>query len=208
VTIPAIILAGGRSSRMGRPKALLPIDQNQTFLSRIVRVLATAGVDEVVVVVGDVRPDDIYLTLKGAEKMPRVVVNPDPGRGQLSSLLVGLETLEQVGVDAVLVTLVDVPLVTVETVRKLLETYKSTRAPIVRPTRRNNTEHGHPVIFDRGLFTELRQASISEGVKPVVRAYERAVVNVPIDDDGAFVDIDTPSDYERLVGRSFPRANQ
>ena len=193
---------------MGRPKALLPIDQDQTFLSRIVRVLATAGVDEVVVVVGDVRPDDIYLTLKGAEKMPRIAVNPDPGRGQLSSLLVGLETIEQVGVDAVLVTLVDVPLVTVETVRKLLETYKSMRPPIVRPIRRDNTEHGHPVIFDRELFTELRHASISEGVKPVVRAYERAVVNVPIDDDGAFVDIDTPSDYERLTGRPFPWENR
>ena len=119
---------------MGRPKAFLPIDQNETFLSRIVRVLVTAGVDEVVVVAGDVGLDDVHVALKATEKMPRVVVNPDPTRGQLSSLLVGLETVEQVGADAVLVTLVDVPLVTVETVQTLLDTYKSARAPTVSYT--------------------------------------------------------------------------
>ena len=193
---------------MGRPKALLPIDQNETFLSRIVRVLVTAGVDEVVVVAGDVGLDDVHVALKATEKMPRVVVNPDPTRGQLSSLLVGLETVEQVGADAVLVTLVDVPLVTVETVQTLLDTYKSARAPIVRPTRLDDSEHGHPVIFDRELFTKLRQASLSEGAKPVVRSYEHVAVNVPVDDEGAFVDIDTPSDYERLTGRPFPRENR
>ena len=170
---------------MGRPKALLPIDQNETFLSRIVRVLVTAGVDEVVVVAGDVGLDDVHVALKATEKMPRVVVNPDPTRGQLSSLLVGLET-----------------------VQTLLDTYKSARAPIVRPTRLDDSEHGHPVIFDRELFTKLRQASLSEGAKPVVRSYEHVAVNVPVDDEGAFADIDTPSDYERLTGRPFPRENR
>ena len=193
---------------MGRPKALLPIDQNETFLSRIVRVLVTAGVDEVVVVTGDVGLGDVHVALKGTEKVPRVVVNPDPTRGQLSSLLVGLKTVEQGGADAVLVTLVDVPLVTVGTVQRLLDTYKSTRAPIVRPTRPDDSQHGHPVIFDRELFTKLRQASLSEGAKPVVRSYEHVAVNVPVDDEGAFVDIDTPSDYERLTGRPFPRENR
>ena len=193
---------------MGRPKALLPIDQNETFLSRIVRVLVTAGVDEVVVVTGDVGLGDVHVALKGTEKVSRVVVNPDPTRGQLSSLLVGLKTVEQVGADAVLVTLVDVPLVTVGTVQRLLDTYKSTRAPIVRPTRPDDSQHGHPVIFDRELFTKLRQASLSEGAKPVVRSYEHVAVNVPVDDEGAFVDIDTPSDYERLTGRPFPRDNR
>ena len=193
---------------MGRPKALLPIDQNETFLSRIVRVLVTAGVDEVVVVTGDVGLGDVHVALKGTEKVSRVVVNPDPTRGQLSSLLVGLKTVEQGGADAVLVTLVDVPLVTVGTVQRLLDTYKSTRAPIVRPTRPDDSQHGHPVIFDRELFTKLRQASLSEGAKPVVRSYEHVAVNVPVDDEGAFVDIDTPSDYERLTGRPFPRDNR
>ena len=109
--VPGIVLCGGRSRRMGQHKALLPTSQpDETFIGRIVRVLREGGIDDVVVVVGPhVPPLDVAFTDK--EPLPRVVINPLPDRGQLSSLLVGLRVVDRPGVAGVLVTLVDVPLI-------------------------------------------------------------------------------------------------
>jgi molybdenum cofactor cytidylyltransferase len=67
----------------------------------------------------------------------------------------------------------------------------------VRPARGN--EHGHPVIFDRSLFDELRSADPALGAKSVVRAHAAEILNLRIDDPGAFLDIDTPEVYARVV---------
>jgi molybdenum cofactor cytidylyltransferase len=128
-----------------------------------------------------------------------VVENADPTRGQLSSLQVALDAIESAEVEAVLVMPVDQPLVAVETVRRVIGAYRDTRAPIVRPSR--GRRHGHPVIFDRSLFEALRQADLSRGARDVIAARQDAAVDVPVDDDGAFVDIDTPEEYERAFGK-------
>ena len=109
----------------------------------------------------------------------------------------GLDAVDRPGVDAVLVTLVDVPLVRPATVRRLLAEYEARRAPIVRPAR--GDEHGHPVIFRRELFEEFRRADPAVGAKAVVRAHAASIVDLAVDDAGAFADIDTPDDYARLV---------
>lgn len=210
--VPAVILAGGRSSRMGRPKALLPAG-GETFVGRIARTLRAGGAGPLVVVApGAELAARIRAALAGLAgfaplpraPLPRVVVNPDPDRGQLSSLVVGLDALELLDadepVDAALVTLVDVPLATAATVRALLERYRRTRAPLVRPARRDGPGHGHPVLFGRALFAELRRADPAAGAKPVVRAHEAEAEDVVVDDPGAFTDIDTPDDYRRAFG--------
>ena len=131
--IPGVVLAAGRSSRMGRPKALLPADTaGETFVGRIVRTLRAGGVDDIVVVVGGVAPEITRILTKEA-RPPRAVINPAPERGQFSSLQVGLRAVSRPGVSAVLVTLVDVPLVTAATVEALLDAYRQTGAPLVRP---------------------------------------------------------------------------
>ena len=83
--------------------------------------------------------------------------------------------------------------------RAVLEGYRRTRAPLVRPER--DGRHGHPVLFDRSLFDELRNANLERGAKPVVRAHAAEGFDIASDDDGAFVDVDTPQDYERAFGR-------
>ena len=205
--VPGLILAGGRSSRMGSPKPILPVDRKDTFLTRLIRTLQSAGVDEVVVVVSVDGPlDAIKSALRELPYSIRIVENPTPQNGQLSSLQCGLNVLDRPGVDGILMTLVDLPLVSPKTVRTLLDIYKKTRAPIVRPSRLDGTAHGHPVIFDRKLFDELRLASVKAGAKPIVRAYESEIVNVSVEDEGAFIDIDTPTDYEQIFGRSLSEA--
>jgi molybdenum cofactor cytidylyltransferase len=202
VNVPGVILAGGRSSRMGRPKALLPVDARDTFVSRLVRTLRAAGVAEVVVVAAADGPlDALRDALAAAPPAARLALNPDASRGQLSSLLAGLAAVDRPGVDALLMTLVDVPLVGVSTVRALLDAHARSRAPVVRPVRAADDAHGHPVIFDRSLFDALRGADPRTGAKPVVRARAAEIENVPVDDPGAFGDVDTPADYRRVFGR-------
>jgi molybdenum cofactor cytidylyltransferase len=194
--IPAIVLAAGRSSRMGRAKATLPLDNGDTFLTRIVRTLRDAGVDDVIVVVGH-DADAIARSFAESGLAARFVMNAGYDRGQLSSLVAGLAVIDRPGVAAVLVTLVDVPLVSAQTVRAVIERYRSTRAPVVRPT--SGARHGHPMLIDRSLFDAIRGADPAAGAKPIVRAHASPGGDLPIEDEGAFTDIDTEEDYRRWV---------
>ena len=198
--IPGVVLAAGASSRMGRPKALLPTDvAGETFLTRIIRTLREAEVDDVVVVMGK-DADAIRQAVQG-DLEPRFIENPEPEAGQLSSLLVALRAVDHPGVRGMLVALVDVPLVSAETVRRafVLAAYRRSGAPVVRPV--SGGRHGHPVIFDRAVFAELRRADPHIGAKAVVRAHQAAVVDVEVEDAGAVADVDTPADYDRIIGR-------
>jgi len=188
--IPGLVLAAGRSSRMGRAKALLPLGED-TFLTRIVRTYLDAGVDDVVVVVG--HESEAIIRAFAASGLPaRFTLNPEYDRGQLSSLVAGLGVVDRPGVTSVLVTLVDVPLFSAATVRAVVDCYRRTGAAIVRPT--SGSRHGHP----------LRAADPAVGLKPIVRAHATAAGDFPIGDEGAYLDIDTPDEYERVV-RAWPR---
>ena len=190
---------------MGRAKALLPVDGRDTFVSRLVRTLREAGVDDVIIVAAVDGPlEALRAALAAAPPAPRIVLNQDPSRGQLSSLLTGLQAIDRPGVDALLMALVDIPLVGVATVHALLEAHARSRAPIVRPSRPADSAHGHPVIFDRSVFDDLRGADPGTGIKPVVRARAAEIENVSVEDRGAFLDIDTPADYRRVFGRPVP----
>ena len=197
--IPAIVLAAGRSSRMGRAKATLPAGDGHTFLTRIVRTFLDAGVDDVIVVVGH-EADAIAQNFSKSGLPARFVVNREYDRGQLSSMLAGVNAIDRPGVSAVLVTLVDVPLVSAATVRAVIDSYRITHAPIVRPT--SGERHGHPLLIDRSVFAALRAADPATGAKPIVRAHASPSGDIPIDDEGAFIDIDTMDEYQRIVPKT------
>jgi CTP:molybdopterin cytidylyltransferase MocA len=194
--LPGVILAAGDSTRMGFPKALLLTRDGRPFVAAIAETFARAGLTGIFVVTGRdhariadaLSPETLPVT-------PQVVRNLDPSRGQLSSLLIGIDQLPA-DAPAVVVTLVDVPLMTAETVRLVVSEWRRTGAPIVRPA--IGERHGHPVVFDRRLFQELRQAPLGVGAKAVVRAHGAEIVNVQVTDTGCLVDVDTPADYETL----------
>jgi molybdenum cofactor cytidylyltransferase len=195
--VVAIVLAAGESTRMGRSKALLDDPDGRPFAARLVRTFADAGVPDIIVVTG--RDHAAVAEALAADRLPvppALVNNPDPSRGQLSSLLVGLDAAATRGADGILVTLVDIPMVRASTIRAVVDAWRSQRAPIVRPAM--GDRHGHPVLFDRAVFEELRGAPLAEGAKTVVRAHAAAVVNVPVDDEGCVADVDTPDDYDAM----------
>ncbi len=195
--LTALILAAGESTRMGTPKALLPDPDGRAFVARIVRTFATAGIHDILIVTGSQHDAiEAALTADRSPVTPRLVRNPDPSRGQLSSLWAGLDALDD-DAAGVLVTLVDVPMLRASTIRAVVDAWHEQRAPIVRPAM--GDRHGHPVLFDRATFDELRRAPLTEGAKAVVHAYADRLINVAVDDPGALVDVDTPRDYARVI---------
>jgi len=196
--LPGIVLAAGASSRMGQPKALLPIQPGRTFLGRVLATLSEAGIAPLVVVSRTaVDIGDVWDEARSADVVQ--TINPDPARGQLSSLVCGLAALAAPP-PAVLMTLVDVPLPRVDTVRLLVDAWRRTQAPLVRPV--FDGRHGHPAIFGAALLNGLRAADLSAGAQPIVRAFADRAIDVDVDDPGVLVDIDTPEDYRRLTDAS------
>src|SRR5687768_6488915 len=193
--LSGVILAAGDSTRMGSPKALLLTPAGAPFVVAIADTFAAAGIRNTFVVTGRDH-DRIAAALASARQPPRVVRNPDPSRGQLSSLLTAMDAAIAPDTEALVVTLVDVPLLRAETVQRVVGEWRRTRAPIVRPA--IGDRHGHPVVFDRRVFDELRRAPLERGAKVVVRAHAAALVNVDVTDEGCLVDVDTPRDYEAL----------
>lgn len=218
--IRAIVLAAGASSRMGQAKAALPLGTTgDTVVSRVVTTLLAAGLPSVAVVAG-AHIDAVRAAMPAFEPRARVVEHLGWAEGQLSSLLAGLAAVEDPQLEAILVTLVDVPLVRPASVAAIVAAWRASRAPIVRPvdgpsTRpedlpnasppgslRAGARHGHPVIFDRAVFDDLRRADIAAGAKAVFALYRDRIVNVEVNDPGAFMDMDTPDEYRSLMNRS------
>ena len=196
--VAVVILAAGRSSRMGTSKALLRHPKTEsTFVAHAIREARIAGLEQVFIVG---RISDEKLRSEVDSEGATFLINDDPDRGQLSSLIVGIDAAEAHGqVDAVLVVPVDVPLVSAKTIRTLLDRAATVDAAILRAT--SNGVHGHPVLFKRAVFDELRRADPSLGARAVVRADPRRVENVEMGDDGVTIDVDFPEDYARLFNR-------
>ena len=198
--IPGVILAAGLSSRMGRSKALLPTSAGgPTFVRQLASSLLEGGVVDVLVVA---RPEDTALRTEveslGTEV--RLVINADADRGQLSSVITGLNAADHPGVRGVLMTPVDMPFVKPGTVRELLTAFASRHALLLRATFRGR--HGHPIIFGRRIFDELRHADPGVGAKAVVKAHAHEGIDFDVDDPAVLHDIDNPDDYARIFNQS------
>ena len=198
--LAAIILAAGDSTRMGTPKALLPDPDGRPFVARVVRTFAGASVRHVIIVTGSQHAAIVdVIVADGSPVTPVFVTNSQPSLGQLGSLRIGLAAATKLDVDGVMVTPVDIPMVRPSTVRELIRVWEGTRAPIVRPA--VGERHGHPVLFARVVFDALRFAPLTLGARTVVHAWGDRLVNVPVDDPGCLFDIDTPADYDTIVGK-------
>jgi len=192
--IVAVILSAGESSRMGRPKALLPID-GQTFIERIVGALKLGGVERVVVVLG-FNADELRRQI--GHLPVEILVNPDYRLGQLSSLQVAVRHLQaDPECDGMMVHLVDHPYIDAQLVKLMLERFDGSKYSIAVP--RHQGKRGHPVLFARALFGELLNAPMDKGAKAVVNAHREDTLELDTDDVGITLDIDTPELYRQHV---------
>jgi molybdenum cofactor cytidylyltransferase len=190
----AVILSAGESSRMGRPKALLPID-GETFLERIVGALRGTQVGKIIVVIGH----DAEGMKRKIDHLPvEILVNHEYKLGQLSSLHVAIRgLLSDANCDAMLVHLVDHPYIDAELVDRMIEGFYRSGKSVVVP--RYQGKRGHPVILSRELFDELLNAPMEQGAKAVVNAHGIDTLVIDAGDDGITIDIDTPDEYNQHV---------
>jgi molybdenum cofactor cytidylyltransferase len=188
--IEGIVLAAGESRRMGYPKPLLEIG-GRTFIEHIAETML-AVVPRLVIVVGAHR-ERVQAAIP---RDPRIVIieNPNYSRGQLSSLKVGLSAVLPEAAGA-LVHLGDHPMIRASTFRAIVDSYDRVGKQIV--IARHEGRRGHPLIFDRVVFSELFSAPEEEGARYVVNADPSRVAYVDLDDAGINLDLDTPSDLKR-----------
>ena len=192
--IIAVVLSAGESSRMGRPKALLPIE-GQNFIERIVGALTQSQADRSVVVLGH-NADEMRRQI---EHLPiDIVINTEYKNGQLSSLQAAIRHIEKENrCDGMLVHLVDHPYIDRRLVDLMIQRFYETKKLIVVP--RHQGKRGHPVIFSRALFEELLSAPVDQGAKAVVNAHRQQTLEIEWQDEGVTLDIDTPELYRRHV---------
>jgi molybdenum cofactor cytidylyltransferase len=191
--IVAVILSAGESSRMGRPKALLPID-GLRFIDKIVTSLRLARIGKIMVVLGH---NAAEMRQKISDLQVDLVINPDYKQGQLTSLRAAIRSIEARNdadrVDGILVHLVDHPYINTDLVNLMIERFYETKKLIVVPRYQNR--RGHPAIFSRALFGELLAAPLDRGAKAVVHAHREDTLEIDTNDEGAIIDIDTPEEY-------------
>jgi molybdenum cofactor cytidylyltransferase len=188
--IAGIILAAGASSRMGTPKALLEF-RGETFLTRLIRVLS--GVcDPVIVALGYHAEEIRAATVRGNA---RFVTNPDPSRGQLSSLQTALAEVPS-DAEIFLFQPVDCPAPEPETVRRIIGALTSSDALLVIP--RYDGQRGHPVAARRELISEFLALPAEAQAKNVVHRHVDRTHYLDVDDPGILSDIDDPEAYRVL----------
>ncbi len=199
--VDGIVLAAGRSSRMGAPKAALDLD-GETFLARCIALLRQGGCRSVVVVLPD---QHAAAAFAGAGAGPAddvvVTINPDSGSQPIDSLRIGLAALPADAAAAAVLP-VDSPAAHPETVRQLIGAFREAepgRALIVRPV--HGGEPGHPTLFARPLFRELATEVLPHGAETVVERHAQARLDIPVDDPGVSRNVNTPADYRSLRER-------
>ena len=192
--ISAILIAAGESTRMGSLKPLLRW-HGMTLVEYQTSSLVTAGVAEVVVVLGERhRLVEPYVTGPGV----RAVVNQDFRLGKTMSIRAGLQSIDPAS-QAVLLLAVDQPR-PVTVISTVIDAHLASNALITSP--RYQGRGGHPLVFARMLMPELQLITEEgEGIRQVIRAHGTEVNVVEIDDPIVTVDLNTPEDYEQAKAR-------
>jgi xanthine dehydrogenase accessory factor len=185
-----LVLAAGESRRMGRPKLELPVG-GAPMIRRSVETMLAAPFERVRIVIAPGAVLDLP-----ADPRLQLVENPDAKSGIASSIRRGLADLPP-ETEAVVIALGDLPLVRRETVEEVLDAYEETGRPIVFPQYRGR--QGHPVLWGRRFFGELRNLEGDNGAKAVLDRNRDVALAVPVTDPGVCLDIDTPADYATVV---------
>jgi molybdenum cofactor cytidylyltransferase len=188
--VAAIVLAAGESRRFGSPKQLLPWGET-TLLEHVVDSALGSSVHKTIVVLGH-RAEKIGRPLH--DRPVELVINEEWEGGLSTSVSAGLHALPA-DYEACLFLLADQPNVTPSLMNKLLDSYRSTLAPIVAPTHKGR--RGNPVLFARSLFPELLEMEGDQGGRGVILRHREEAELVEVDEGDFFLDIDTVDDYER-----------
>ena len=203
VSICGVILSAGFSSRMGRDKALLtwPAQVSvgswrDTFLGAAIERLGS--VCELVIVVGGANSETLapLVYSSGADAL---VVNPDPQRGQFSSLRIGLQEVLNRGRDAAFVALVDRPPASRSTYESLRRKFLERTDDCLAVVPEYAGNHGHPIVIGREMIDAMLRAAEESNAREVIHAHQERIAYVTVNDPFVTMNINTAEDYNRLI---------
>jgi molybdenum cofactor cytidylyltransferase len=198
----AVILAAGESTRMGTDKALLPWPpavpgsppSGETFLSATIQALYPFS-EMVIVVVG--KNEDNLAPVAYANGAS-LVTNPEPDRGQFSSLQIGLQEVLSQGRDAAMVTLVDRPPASAATLKTLCSAFTEVPNDVWAVVPEYNGKHGHPFLVAREMIEAFLKAPPSATARDIEHQNLQHVAYVVVDDPLVTLNVDTPQEYAAL----------
>jgi len=191
--IAAILLAAGRSTRMGGPNKLLAEIGGKPLVRMAAEQALASRAGPVIVVTGHQR-DKVEAALQGLDV--RTVHNPNFAEGLSTSVKTGLAAVPETA-DGAIVCLADMPQVTATLIDKLVAAFDPERgALVVIPT--IDGKRGNPVVWARRFFPELMALDGDVGARHLIGRYPEAVAEVPLTDTAALVDVDTPEAFDRV----------
>ena len=196
----AILLAAGRSQRMGCQKLLLPF-AGRTVVGHIARELLASGLDHTIVVVGKdatLIADALRQATKGEGGRLTIITNPDLEADMLSSVRCGLRALPD-ACDTVLVALGDQPSITARLIDQLLAAFSTAAGGILVPV--YDGETGHPILFSTRYRREVLTCYDSVGLRGLLQGHPDDVVELPVEDSAILSDMDYPEDYRKELER-------
>jgi molybdenum cofactor cytidylyltransferase len=189
----ALVLAAGFSSRMESLKSLLPLGSSSVIQSTVSSFIK-AGITDITAVLGhraaEIVPELLPLNIQ-------IVINDEYREGMYSSVQRGVRTLPS-DVEAFFLLPVDYPLVRPDTIRKIYAAYERAQVGIVYPTYLK--KRGHPPLISSRYKEEILSGVEPEGLRGFLGKYEAEAIEVPVDDRGILLDIDTPDDYSLING--------
>lgn len=189
--ISGIVLAAGRSSRMGRPKQLLEL-AGRPLLQHVLDVAERAPLEEIVLVLGD-SAGPVWAALRPGPRV-RVALNRGFAEGQSTSLRTGIWALSP-DAEAAVVLLGDQPGVRADAVAAVVESFRAGAGPVVQTT--YGGRPGHPVLFARPVWAELEGAAGDEGARGVLAAHPEWRRTVEVGGEPP-TDVDDEEDYRRI----------
>ena len=188
-SVAAILLAAGKSRRMGSCKQLLSLGES-TVIVRCVVALVTGGAGEIVVVVSE----EGHEVAEAVRDYPvRIVVNPECEGDMASSVRAGRDALPAEA-SGVIVCLCDYPLVSAGTINSLIVEHGDSPGSIIIPC--HQERRGHPLLFPRAVLNELVDDMI---LRDLVRRDPNRIRSLDVADPCVLLDMDTPEDYRRIL---------
>ena len=191
--IGGMILSAGESSRMGEPKALLKIG-NTLFINHLIEILSNSGITNIVTILGH-NPEIIAKHID--KNKCSIRINSHYKKGQLSSIITGVDYFEKKNVEGVIICLVDHPLINADIITALVDNFTASGKKIIVPVFKK--KRGHPVIFSRVLFQQIRNASPEIGLRQVLWQNEEEICEVEMENENILVGINTPEEYRQYI---------
>ncbi len=185
----AVIAAAGMSSRMKRFKPMLGIGDS-TIIKTVITTLKQAGCDYIVVVTGN-----------KSEQLERHISNMDviclynkyfSETQMFDSAKIGLEYIQN-KCERILFTPADIPLFSVQSVLKLLNSTENFACPVYKE------KQGHPLLLSSGMIPTILAYKGTDGLRGAIKCSNKVMIEIPVDDPGVLLDVDTPQDYKKLL---------